>query len=269
VIDLHSHILPGIDDGAGSIKSSLRMAKAAVNAGITKMVATPHLFRENVSSQDIGKIAEIRNIFVETLEKLNIPLQIFSGVEVHISHDLIDEIRRNRDGLGINGGSYILLEFPYDHVYSGIKDLFFDLMSEGLRPIIAHPERNFVFGKNPRLLYELVRMGGYCQANSGSYLGLYGENVREAAVLYLKLGLIHFLGSDCHNSRVTLPYYSSALKKIAGLIGADSAERLVKDNPQAVLDDREIPYCMDPQDPNKGKKTFKLKIPKILSHKKK
>lgn len=267
MIDLHSHILPGIDDGAGSINSSLRMAAAAVKAGITKMVATPHIFRENISTKDIENISDIRENFIKTLAQQKIPLQIFSGVEVHISHDLMGEIKKNRDSLVINGGSYILLEFPYDHVYSGVKELFFDLMSEGLFPVIAHPERNLTFKKNPRLLYELVSMGGYSQANSSSFLGLYGENVRDAALTYLKLGLVHFLGSDCHNSRMTLPHYSSAVKRIAGEIGAEGAEKLVKDNPQSVLDDAQIPFRPEPKDPQDTKRTLKLKIPKIFMQK--
>ena len=173
MIDIHSHILYGLDDGAQTMEQSIEMAKIAEKDGIDKIIATPHLFRGNFLFDNFERIEQKRDELSRALEKNKINVEIFAGAEVHISHNLIDEIRRNREYLVLNNGSYILVEFPTDHIFSGVKNLFFDLMSEDITPIIAHPERNSVFRSNPELLYELIHMGGFTQANQGSLFGHY------------------------------------------------------------------------------------------------
>jgi len=171
MIDLHCHILPGLDDGAKTLEHAIEMGRYAWDDGITKIVATPHLFRENISGADFATISKKREELGRAFEENGIPVELLTGAEVHISHNLIDEIKKNRKDLVINQGSYMFVEFPQDHVFVGVKGLFFDLMSEGITPIIAHPERNTVFMQNPFLLYELVQMGALAQSNSGSFTG--------------------------------------------------------------------------------------------------
>jgi len=269
MIDLHTHILPGLDDGAQSIEQSLAMAKMAVEDGIEKIVATPHIFRGNYVYKDenIAIIEEKRRQLVQCLEENNINLKVYGGAEVHISHNLLDEIIKHRNILVINRSSYMFVEFPAEHVFSGVKNLFFDLMSEGITPIIAHPERNSVFIRNPELLYELVQMGGFSQANSGSFYGIYGTRTQEAAFHFLELRLIHFIASDCHNARYIVPNLSLALKRASKIIGDGDARTLVGGNPQAVLDDGELPYLPEPVNPKEREKSFKIKIPKFFKHK--
>jgi protein-tyrosine phosphatase len=264
MIDLHTHILPGLDDGAQSIKESLSMAKIAENDGIKKMVATPHLFRGNSLHEDLSTIEKKRTELSGALKESNIHVEIFAGAEVHISHNLIDEIKKNRENLVLNHSSYMFVEFPSEHVFSGVKNLFFELISEGITPIIAHPERNSIFVRNPSLLYELVQMGGLSQVNSGSFSGLYGRRVEEAVLHFLELNLIHFIASDCHNTRSVASRLSEAVMRAQSIVGKDKARALVKDNPQAVLDDEEIPYLPEPVNPKEKDKSFKIKIPKIF-----
>lgn len=264
MIDIHSHILPGMDDGAQTLDESLEMAKLAVEDGIEKMVATPHLFRGNNLHKNLGTINSLRNKLTEALEENNIDLQIFIGAEVHISHNLLDEIKQHRENLVINNSSYLIVEFPPDHIFSGVKQLFFDLMSEGLIPIIAHPERNSVFMRTPELLFDLVQMGGLCQVNSGSFAGLYGSRSQEAAIQFLKLNFVHFMGSDCHNTKASKPKISASVKAVASIIGEERAEALVKDNPLAVLDDKEIPELPEPKNLREKKKSFKIKLPSFF-----
>jgi protein-tyrosine phosphatase len=156
MIDLHSHILPGLDDGAQSMEESLEMAKIAERDGVEKIVATPHLFRGNFIYEDLGIIGNFiyedlgiieikRSELSQVLKENNIHVEILAGAEVHVSHNLIDEIRKNRENLVLNQSSYMVVEFPSDLIFSGAKNLFFELMSEGIIPIIAHPERNSVF----------------------------------------------------------------------------------------------------------------------------
>jgi protein-tyrosine phosphatase len=268
MIDLHSHILPGLDDGAQTMEESLAMAKIAEKDGIEKMVATPHLFRGNFIHEDLGIIEKKRDELSHALKESNIHVEILLGAEVHISHNLIDEIRKNRENLVLNQSSYMFVEFPSEHVFSGVKNLFFELMSEGITPIIAHPERNSVFIHNPSLLYELIQMGGFSQVNSGSFFGLYGRRVEEAVLHFLELNFIHFIASDCHNIHSVASRLSEAVKRAQMILGEEKAHALVKDNPQAVLDDEEILNLPEPINPKEKEKSFKIKIPKIFRHNK-
>lgn len=265
MIDLHCHILPGLDDGADSLEEAVEMARIAEGDGIEKIVATPHLFRDNFMHKDLGIIEERRRELSKVLEAKNIQVEILCGAEVHISHNLLDEIRENRSYLVINQSSYMFVEFPSEHVFPGVKELFFELMSEGIIPIIAHPERNSVFVRNPSFLYELVQMGGLAQANSRSFSGIYGKEAEEAVFRFMALNLIHFIGSDGHNRRSLAPRLSEARKRVETIIGEEKARVLVKDNPQAVLEDKEIPYLLEAVNPDEAHKRFKIKVPRVFS----
>ncbi len=155
----------------------------------------------------------------------------------------------------------MFVEFPSEHVFRGVKELFFELMSEGITPIIAHPERNSVFARNPSFLFELVQMGALAQANSGSFSGIYGREAEEVVFRFLELNLIHFIASDGHNTRSLAPRLSEALKKAEMVIGEEQARALVKENPEAVLEDREIPYLPEVINPEEKGKKLRVKIP--------
>ncbi len=249
------------------MEESLEMAKIAERDGVEKIVATPHLFRGNFIHEDLSIIEKKRSELSQALKENNIHVEILAGAEVHISHNLIDEIRKNRKNLVLNQSSYMFVEFPSDLVFSGAKNLFFELMSEGINPIIAHPERNSVFIHNPSLLYELIQMGGLSQANSGSFSGLYGSRVEEAVLHFLELNLIHFIASDSHNTHSVVSRLSEGVKRARMIVGEEKARALVKDNPQAVLDDEEIPYLPEPVNPKEKEKSFKINIPNIFGHK--
>ncbi|MFZ2054478.1 MAG: CpsB/CapC family capsule biosynthesis tyrosine phosphatase [Candidatus Aminicenantales bacterium] len=264
MIDLHCHILPGLDDGAGSLEDALAMARAAQADGIKTIVATPHLFRGNLSTDDFGAIKERRRELAEELAKSGVPVELKAGAEVHISHDLIAEIGSHRGDLVINGSAYMFIEFPSSHIYPGVKNLVFELMSEGIVPIIAHPERNLVLARQPGLLYDIVRLGALAQANGGSLTGLYGREAGEAVVQLLKWNLIHFLASDAHNASSMPPRLSRAVERAEAAAGKDGARALVFDNPRAVLEDRDLPFLPPPVDPRKSKKSLSFRIPGFL-----
>jgi protein-tyrosine phosphatase len=129
MIDLHCHILPGLDDGARNLEEAVEMAKIAEDDGTERIVATPHLFRGDFMHEGLGIIEEKRKELSRTLEADNIQVELLSGAEVHIAHNLMEEIRKNRNSLVINRSSYMFVEFPSRHVFSGVKELFFELMS--------------------------------------------------------------------------------------------------------------------------------------------
>jgi len=260
MIDLHCHILPGLDDGAQSLEEAVEMAKMAEEDGIEKIVATPHFFRGSFFYEDLSLIEEKRRQFSQALKNNNIRVDILSGGEVHISHNLIDEISRNKAFLVLNNSSYMFVEFPAGHIYSSVKELFFELISGGIIPIIAHPERNAVFQQNPSLLYDLIQMGGLAQANSGSFTGMYGREVETASFRFLNLNLIHFIGSDGHNSRSMPPKLSEARKRAGAIVGEEIARAFVKDNPQAVVNNLELPCLPEPVNPEEQRKKFRVKI---------
>jgi len=261
MIDLHCHILPGLDDGARSLEESIKMAMVAEKDGIKKIVATPHLFRDNLDYEDLNIIEEKKDELNKVLEHNSVHIEILAGAEVHISHNLIEQIRKNRNALTLHHSSYMFIEFPHDHVFSGVKELFFELMTESITPVIAHPERNSVFIHNPALLYDLIQMGALAQANSGSFLRMYGSEVQRAVFHFLGLNLIQFIGSDGHDSRSKAPKLREAVKAAADIVGDERANALVRENPQAVLGDQELPYLPEPVYPEERGKKLRIKLP--------
>jgi len=261
MIDLHCHILPGLDDGAKNLEESVEMARIAETEGIKTIVATPHLFRDKFEYKDWSIIEKRRKELSNALKVKNIQVKILNGAEVHISHNLIENVRKNRNHLMLNHSSYMFVEFPSNHVFANHKELFFELMSEGITPIIAHPERNSVFARNPALLCELIQMGALAQANSYSFSGIYGRGARDAAFHLLKLNLIHFIGSDGHNKHSLAPRLLEAVTSTEVVVGKKMAKALVWDNPKAVLENKEISFFPEPVNLKEKEKKFRLNIP--------
>lgn len=268
MVDLHTHIFPALDDGAQSLEESVKMAEMAREDGITAMVGTPHLYRGEYHYDDLNIIEQKHRELSTALEEEGIGIQLYRGAEVHIAHNLMDEIRRHRNQLVLNGSSYLFVEFPSDHVFHGVKNLFFELMSEGLTPIIAHPERNSVFVRSPELLYELVRMGALCQVNSGSFFGDYGSRAAHGVEVFLRLNLVHFIATDCHDTKTIRPLLSESVRRVEEIYGQEMARSLVSDNPRAVLDDRPVPFHPEPVSPRETEKPFRVRIPSFFFKKK-
>jgi len=264
MIDLHCHILPGVDDGAKNMDQAIAMGRCAWDDGIETIVATPHVYRENISQADFAAIRQKRKELGRAFREKGIPVQLMAGAEVHIMHNLLEEVKKNRPELAVNGGSYMFVEFPQDHVFFGVKELFFDLMSEGIKPIIAHPERNTVFMRKPSLLYDLVRMGAFVQSNGGSFLGRYGRGVEESAFALLERRSIHFIASDGHGVRSIPPTLTGALRIVREAAGEEYARALVQDNPEAVLNDGSLPYVPDTMEPRARQKYLRTRKRKFF-----
>jgi len=269
MIDLHCHILPGLDDGSPDMAVSLAMARLAAKDGITDTVATPHLFRGASNLTDFGMLGRKLKEFQAELERQAIPLAVHCGVEVRFSHNLIEEIRKHRKNIVLAGSSYMFIEFPFDYVYTGAREVFFEIMNEGLIPILAHPERITTFISHPERLFELVETGALVQLNAGSILGHYGSQVRETALLCLRLSMVHFIASDGHNTESRPPVLSEAARAAGSIVGPEAAAAMVRDNPRAVLEDKGLPYQPDPIHPQKpAEKHLRLKLPSFLRPKK-
>jgi len=265
MIDLHCHILYGIDDGAQFLSESIRMAGMAQRDGIEKIVATPHLYKKGMDMAHFSLISHRIDELTRALNEQNINIELFPGAEVHISHDLIDQIELHRDKLVINHGSYLLIEFPSDHIYARVKELFFDIMSERIVPIIAHAERNTVFIQHPEILYDLISMGACVQSNSGSFTGLYGSKVQKASFRFLMWKFVHFVGTDGHNTMSYSPRLSEAYAKVEAVSGEKAARAIFHDNAEAVLENTHLPYCPEPVNPIHDRKSMKIRFPSLSS----
>jgi protein-tyrosine phosphatase len=264
MIDLHCHILPGVDDGVRTLEDALEMAQVAEKEGIDRIVATPHLFRDSLSRGNFALIEAKRRELALVIKENGVAIEVLPGAEVHISHNLLDTIKEDRQQLVLNRSCYMFVEFPSSHVYSGVKTLFFALMTEGIVPIIAHPERNTIFIQNPAILYDLIQTGALAQANSGSFLGLYGERTEKAVLQFLELNLIHFIGSDSHGPRSLSWRLHDAVEKAGKIVGKERAQALVMENPRAVLENEELAFPWPPTNPKDIERSLNIKIPRIF-----
>ncbi|USK33687.1 tyrosine protein phosphatase [Bacillus sp. F19] len=197
MIDIHSHILPNLDDGASSYEEALLIAKAAVNEGITTIIATPHHQNGtyiNSKNKIIEKVDELNLL----LNKENIPLTILPGQETRIHGDLLNELEEDVI-LPLNHSNYVFIELPSGHVPRYTEKMLFDIQMKGLTPIIVHPERNSEIVENPDLIYKLVSMGALTQITASSLTGHFGKNIKKFTLQLIESQLTHFIASDVHS----------------------------------------------------------------------
>ena len=232
MIDLHCHYLPGIDDGAANLAASLALAKAAVNSGITHAVCTPHI-HYGYFNNDIDIISSTHVIFAAALAKENIPLKTHYAAEVRITPEIIKLQSQNRlPFLGyINERPVLLLELPHSHIPPGTEELIQWLNSNGITPMIAHPERNRDILANYNKAYWLKGKNVLFQVTAGAITGTFGEKVQECAFAMLKDGFADIVATDAHNLHKRPPELKEAFSEITTHFGADLALKLCKDTP--------------------------------------
>ena len=235
MIDLHCHLLPGIDDGPGTVEESLEIARLAVSSGTRHIVATPHI-RPGIFDNDIDGIQEAHKVFVRVLAENNIPLSLSVAAEVHICPEVVPMAKSGKlPFLGeLDGFPVLLLEFPHGHIMPGSDKLVNWLLSEGIRPMIPHPERNREIISNPGKIVPFVSQGCLLQVTAGSVAGDFGREAQEVAALFLERGWVTALASDSHNVRHRPPDLSRGRDAAAALVGEAEAWRLVRATPLAI-----------------------------------
>ena len=197
MIDIHSHILPGVDDGAQTVEDSINMAKLAVEEGITKIIATPHHQNGkylNSKNDILNRVIELNRV----LQDENIPLEVLPGQETRIYGELVDDLDKG-EILPLNQTNYIFIELPSGHVPRYTEKLLFDVQLKGLTPIIVHPERNSEVIENPDILLNLVKKGTLTQVTAGSITGHFGKKIQKFSMQLIESNLTHFVSSDAHN----------------------------------------------------------------------
>lgn len=238
-IDIHSHILPGIDDGAADIEASLDMLGISVAEGKgNTIIATPHYIAgslENNKGIVEGKLQELQSTAVE--KGLNVNLHI--GNEIFLSLE-IPELLNSKEICTLAGSSYVLVELPMMSVPDYADEVFYRLKLHGYSPIIAHPERNQEIIRNPNILYEFINKGVYSQVNASSLKGIYGKQVKELALTLISHNLVHFVASDAHNCRGRSPKLQKAYEIVNACFGIETADKLFYKNGLAVLENTVI-----------------------------
>jgi len=236
MIDLHCHLLPGIDDGPETLDEAVALAAHAVKSGITYAVVTPHVHVGRYEN-DRPSIERDLATFQAELRSLKIPLQLGLGAEVRIGHEVVELIAENRvPFLGERDGYRImLLEFPHGHIPVGGDKFVAWLLKNRIRPLIAHPERNREIMDDVNKLTPFVTMGCMLQLTAGSVAGNFGENAQERAVDLLKRGWVTVLASDAHNLEHRPPELEPGRKAAAAIVGEEESWKLVRDTPLAIL----------------------------------
>ncbi len=254
-IDLHAHIVPGVDDGAESFEESLKMLQIAGSDGIEAIAATPHVFSIHNTLKDIGEIINQTREFLNQLNQYQMKLRVFQGAEVFFTTRVMEYLKEYGKFLALNGGSYFLLELPFEMVFPGTQAFLFKILTEGWIPIIVHPERNTVIQRNPGILYDWIKTGALIQLNAGSLKGVFGEEARETSFHLLHHNLVHVIASDAHSQNHRAPELSFVYPALENE-GIEGAHILVSGNPQAILNDEAITDTGEPMDPRKKTKIF-------------
>ncbi|OAB41189.1 tyrosine-protein phosphatase [Paenibacillus antarcticus] len=197
MIDIHTHILPGIDDGAADWNDTLNMARAAVAEGITTLIATPHHANGRYNNAAV-EVLEYTHHINEKLIEEGVPITIHSGQEIRWHHDWLESWFR-KELLPLANSSYVLLELPSTRIPTEIYELLHELNILKLKVIIAHPERNAEIMKHPERLAELIERGAFAQVTTHSLLGGFGRRIEKMAWFLCKSGLIHIVSSDAHD----------------------------------------------------------------------
>lgn len=239
MIDIHCHILYGIDDGPQDIEKSMELIRELHKKGIEKIIATPHFISGDDYVPNCEEIREKVRILQEEIDKEDLKIKIYSGMEVYASHDTIERIRNN-EILSLNDSRYILIEFPLELIPKYMSDLLFAMQLEGFTPIIAHPERYCSEYRESKLLDELVDKGVLLQINSESIMGTHGKRAKKAACQLLKEGKVHLVATDSHSLNRIFSDRKVIEKKISDICGVDNAERIMYVNPQRVLDNEDV-----------------------------
>ncbi len=237
-VDMHCHLLPGLDDGPPDWDEALLMAQQAAADGIGTVIATPHhlgAYRTNDGRTIRARTAHLQ----EFLNQRNVDLRVLPGAEVRIEPDLVERIRTGEIMSLADRGRYVLLELPHD-VYLPIERLLDDLGRAGLSGVLAHAERNMGIMAQPSLAESLVAAGCLLQVTAGSIMGTFGPRVEATALHLIRQGIVHFVATDAHSSKSRRPLMRRTFDRLSEIVGYQAALTLCCRNPAAVLDDGHI-----------------------------
>ena len=238
MIDMHSHIIPTIDDGPQELKETIEMIKEAKQVGFKSIFMTPH-YLTHYYEPSIKELENWKGKIEEEKEIIKTGIKLYSGLEIYVSDSIIDNYNKNKL-LTLNYSKYMLIELPINASINYFDNIVFFLQSVSIVPILAHPERYIYIQKNPNLIQEYIKRGILIQSNFGSILGLYGKSAKKVLKKMLRKNQVHFLGSDAHKPNSIYPMIPKALKKIEKIIGKEKIKEITILNPMKVIKNKKI-----------------------------
>lgn len=240
MIDIHAHILPGIDDGAADWDESYEMARIALRDGVHTIVATPHMMWDGAYSNRAQTVLALVDEANDRFASEGIDLKILPGGEIYLSQETPAALDRG-DYLTYNNQSkYILVEWSTAETPHFVEQILFECSVRKLTPVIAHPERNARLSRDPDLLAQWVEQGMLLQVNARSLLGDSGEQVRRAAEELLARRLVHFIASDAHSIARRPPGLMAARERVEELQGKEIADILTVENPRRLMTSEQV-----------------------------
>lgn len=241
MIDLHSHIIFGIDDGSDSIEESIKIIEKAKEQGVTEIVCTPHYIYNSEYNSQKRKNQKILNQIKKEIEGI----ELYLGNEVFITDNMLSLLQKGTIS-SINNSKYVLMELPLCNTYHNLNEIIFQLRCEGYIPIIAHPERYLSIQSNPASITHLLEHGALLQSNIGSVTGFYGKRAQKTVKYLLKNHYVQFMSSDVHHEAYcTYNLLPKATKKIKRYTNKQYAEDILVNNAKKVLNNEDIEYNVD------------------------
>jgi protein-tyrosine phosphatase len=248
MVDIHSHILWGMDDGSNSVEMSVAMLEMAAKGGTTDIVATPHAdmdyeFQPDLIAEQITKLQG----------RMGKSIRIHSGCDFHLKYDNIQEALANPRKYSVNGLGWLLVEFSDMMIFPNTEEIFSQLQGAGMGVIVTHPERNWLLRKDVDKLHRWVDSGTYLQVTGGSLLGTFGSDARRFSEELMAKGLVHFLASDAHDLDRRSTRLDNVRAHVAERYGEDYAEVLLNTHPRAVIEGRALhPGALEPPERQKS-----------------
>jgi protein-tyrosine phosphatase len=243
MVDIHCHLLPGLDDGAESLEISLQMAEMAIADGVSHVIATPHASSEYPFLPEL-----VRSRRDEIQSRIGERLAISTGCDFHLSFENLAALREDPKRFTLNQRGYLLVEFDDFAVPASIEQTLHQLQLLGLRPIVTHPERNRLIRSQWDRLWGWLRQGCLVQVTAQSLTGGFGRRAQQAAELLLDANAIHFVASDAHNATSRPLRLKPAFDLLVEDKGEEIARALLVENPGAVLEGKALPYLPEPRD---------------------
>ena len=237
MIDIHCHILPGIDDGPTDLQTTMEMLSIAAGDGITHIIATPHYrYGETPDMPDIQeKLQQVR----AEMDKNGIAVKLLGGADIRLTYELMKGMEKNEIPT-LNSSRYFLLELP-DIIPPHLNEFIFETRLKGFVPVITHPERNYSLLISPEQADSLHEAGALFQLTAMSVTGSLGRQIKKFTLRLFKKGYADFVATDAHSTGRRPPLLSKAYLETAGILGKAGADRIFLDNPRAVIENMEMP----------------------------
>lgn len=236
MIDVHYHLLYGLDDGPKNIQGSLELARASIAEGVTHIVATPHANERYTFRPELN-----RERLAELQEQLGNDINLGLGCDFHLSYENVQDLARNPGKYTINGHQYLLVEFPNYGISRSTSTHFFEMQVAGLTPILTHPERNPTLMADTQQIAQWISSGCLVQLTAASLVGRFGARARADSMELLRRNWVHLIASDAHNLNGRPPQMASAYDFLNTEFGGELAQRLCIDNPRAIFNGEPLP----------------------------